>query len=305
MDLEIRHLRLVKTIADAGSMTAAAERLNLTQSALSHQLRGIEACFDTPFFNRVGRRLVLTAAGRRVLETAERVVADVARAEEDVRRIAGHGDGIIRVCTQCNTGYHWLGPLLKVFARKHPRVSIHVAVDATDSPVAAVVDGRVDLAILSGETTDRRVRTRPLFRDEMVAVVASSHPLAARRWVRPVDLAAEHLLLYASRPEESFVLSQVLAPAGLRPDRVSFLMLTEAIVELARAGVGVGVLPRWSIARGLASGGLVARPITRAGMHRQWTAATLAAQSEPVYLTDFVALIVERAAPARSERRSA
>jgi LysR family transcriptional regulator, regulator for metE and metH len=305
MDLELKHLLLVQQIAEAGSMTAAAERLNLTQSALSHQLRGIETCFDTPFFSRVGRPHLRNAPAGRGGQTPERRVADVARAEEDLRRIAGHGDGVIRVCTQCNTGYHWLGPLLKVFARKHPRVSIHVAVDATDSPIAAVVDGRVDLAILSGETTDRRVRTRPLFRDEMVAVVPSAHPLAARRWVRPLDLAAEHLLIYASRPEESFVLTQVLAPAGVRADRVSFLMLTEAIVELARAGVGVGVLPRWSIERALASGGLVALSITRRGMHRQWTAATLAAQSDPAYLTDFVALIIERAAPARSERRSA
>jgi LysR family transcriptional regulator for metE and metH len=139
----------------------------------------------------------------------------------------------------------------------------------------------------------------------MVAVISPSHPLTARRWVRPADLAAEHLLIYASRPEESFVLTQILAPAGLRPDRVSFLMLTEAIVELARAGVGIGVLPRWSIERALASGGLAALSITRAGMHRQWTAATLAAQSDPAYLTDFVSLIIERAAPARSERRSA
>ena len=281
------------------------ERLFVTQSALSHQLRDIESRFETPFFTRVGRRMILTAAGRRVLDAARRVIGEMERAEEDVRRLAGNTDGIIRVTTQCNTGYHWLGPLLKVFARQHPRVSIHVAVDATDSPIAAVVDGRVDLAILSGETTDRRVRTRPLFRDEMVAVISPSHPLTARRWVRPADLAAEHLLIYASRPEESFVLTQILAPAGLRPDRVSFLMLTEAIVELARAGVGIGVLPRWSIERALASGGLAALSITRAGMHRQWTAATLAAQSEPAYLTDFVALIVERAAPARSERRSA
>ena len=109
VDLEIRHLRLVAEIADAGSMTRAAERLFLTQSALSHQLRDIEARVETPFFVRVGRKMVLTAAGRRVLETARRVIGDIQRAEDDIRRLAGHSDGSIRVCTQCNTGYHWLG----------------------------------------------------------------------------------------------------------------------------------------------------------------------------------------------------
>src|SRR5262245_540013 len=95
MDLEIRHLRLVAAIADAGTMTAAADRLHLTQSALSHQLRDIEGRVGAPFFVRMGRRMVLTAAGRRVLETARRVLVDVQRAEDDLRRLAGHADGSI------------------------------------------------------------------------------------------------------------------------------------------------------------------------------------------------------------------
>ena len=123
MDLEIRHLRLVAGIADAGSMTKAAERLFVTQSALSHQLRDIESRFETPFFTRVGRRMILTAAGRRVLDAARRVIGEMERAEEDVRRLAGNTDGIIRVTTKCNTGYHWLAPLLAVYQRRHPRVT--------------------------------------------------------------------------------------------------------------------------------------------------------------------------------------
>src|SRR5690348_4711892 len=107
MDLEIRHLRLISAIASAGSMTRAAERLYLTQSALSHQLRDIEARFKTQFFARLGRRMVLTPAGERLLTSARRVLSDLEQAEQDVRSLAGGGEGIIRVCTQCNTGYHW------------------------------------------------------------------------------------------------------------------------------------------------------------------------------------------------------
>ena len=299
MDLEIRHLRLIAEISDAGSMTRAAERLNLTQSALSHQLRDIEARIDTPFFVRVGRKMVLTAAGRRVLETARRVIGDVERAEDDLRRIAGHGDGTIRVCTECNTGYHWLAPLLTVFARKHPRVAVHVAADATSRPVEALLDGRVDLAILIDAQPDRRLRLQPLFTDEMIAIVAKSDALARKRWLSAEDLAGRHLLLYTSVPEESFVLRQVLGPAGLTPARVSFIMLTEAMIELARAGTGVGVLPRWSAQRAIASGAVVPLAITRRGMRRLWSAATLAPQPPPPYLTDFIDLLGERAIPAR------
>jgi len=305
VDLEIRHLRLVAGIADAGSMTAAADRLCLTQSALSHQLRDIEARVGTPFFVRLGRRMVLTAAGRRVLETARRVIGEVQRAEEDLRRIAGHTDGSIRVCTECNTGYHWLGPLLSAFRRKHPRVVVHVAAEATGDPLPALFDGRVDLAILIDPAPDRRLRLRPLFGDEMVAVVARSDPLAKQRWIGPEALAAQHLLLYSSNPDDSFVLRRVLRPAGLTPARVSFIMLTEAIVELARAGTGVGILPRWSAQRAIAGGGVVPLSLTRRGMRRQWVAATLAAQPDPPYITDFLDLLAARAMPAGTVRETA
>ena len=293
MDLDIRHLRLVAGIADAGTMTAAAEGLCLTQSALSHQLRDIEARVGTPFFVRLGRRMVLTAAGRCVLDTARRVLGEMQRTEEELRRLAGHDDGSIRVCTECNTGYHWLGTLLTTFRRRHPRVAIHVAADATADPVAALLDGRVDLAILIDPRADRRLRLRRLFADEMVAIVAKGDPLARRRWIDATDLAAQHLLLYTSKPEESFALRRVLRPAGLAPARVSFIMLTEAMIELARAGAGVGILPRWSAERALAGGGIVALSLTRRGLRRQWDAATLAAQPEPPYLTHFLDILAD------------
>ncbi|HEY2433246.1 MAG TPA: LysR substrate-binding domain-containing protein [Vicinamibacterales bacterium] len=302
MDLEVRHLRLVAEIAGAGSMTAAAERLCLTQSALSHQLRDIESRLGTPFFIRLGRRLVLTAAGRRVLDTAQRVLPELTRAEADLQRLAGHTDGSIRVCTECNTGYHWLAPLLTSFRRKHPRVDVHVAADATEQPRRALLDGRVDLAILIDPRKDTHLRLRPLFADEMVAIVAKSDALARRRWLDPQDLARQHLLLYSSVPEESFVLRRLLRPAGLTPARVSFIMLTEAMIELARAGTGVGILPRWSAERAIASGGVVPLSLTRRGMRRHWVAATLAAVPDPPYIVDFLDLLAARALPARSGR---
>lgn len=299
MDLEVRHLRLIAGITQAGTMTKAAEGLHLTQSALSHQLRDIESRFNTAFFLRVGKRMVLTAAGRRVLDSAGPILDDLARTEEDVRRIAEQRDGVIRVATQCNTGYHWLPPLLASFNRKHPRVTINILPDATDRPIEALLDGRLDLAILTNEISDPRLRLQRLFGDEMVALVSRDHPLAARRWLSVAELAGEPLFLYSSSPEESFVLQRVLAPAGHTPAKLSFIMLTEAMIEMARAGLGVAVLPRWSAQPSIAARSLIPLSITRRGIRRHWTAATLKAQAMTPWLEDFVALIAERAMPAR------
>ena len=303
VDLDVRHLRLVAAIAEAGTMTKAAVRLHLTQSALSHQLRDIEARLGAPLFLRLGKRMVLAPGGRRVFDSARRILDDLQRTEDDVRRLAGRSDGAIRVCTQCNTGYQWLPPLLAAFNRKHPRVTVHVVAEATERPVEALLEGRLDLAILTNDVDDRRLRLRPLFTDEMVAIVSRSHRFAGRTWLTPRELASEHLLVYSSAPQESSTLRSVLAPAGLVASRVSFIMLTEAMIEMAKAGLGVGVLPRWSVEAAVAARTVVPLSLTRRGIRRQWRAATLKAQQEPPFLTDFIDLIAARAMPARAQAR--
>ena len=109
--LEVRHLSLVNEIASTGSVTRAAERLHLTQSALSHQLRDIESRLGIQLFLRLGKKMVLTPPGERVLGAAKRVLDEIGRTEEDLKLMSQNGKGVLRLCTQCNTGYHWLPPL--------------------------------------------------------------------------------------------------------------------------------------------------------------------------------------------------
>jgi LysR family transcriptional regulator, regulator for metE and metH len=117
MHIELRDLEMVAAIAATGGVTRAAAGLHCTQSALSHRLRAIEERLGTALFLRVGKRMVATAAGERVLVTARRVLEDVGAAEEEVRRLGSRHAGVLRVCAQCNTGYHWLPPLVEKFDR--------------------------------------------------------------------------------------------------------------------------------------------------------------------------------------------
>jgi LysR family transcriptional regulator for metE and metH len=299
LTLEVRHFLLVQHIADTGSVTRAADRLHLTQSALSHQLRDIESRLEARLFLRLGKRMAPTPAGEIVLAAARRVLADVQRVEDDLRAMADDGQGVLRLCTQCNTGYHWLPPLLETFHRKYPRVHIEIAVQATDRPVEALLDGAIDLAVATDEIADARLRTRPLFDDEWVAVVAPSHALARRAFVEPADLADQHLIIYKADRRNSFTFTRILAPAGVEPARVSQVPLTEAILELARAGLGVGVLARWAIEPAIKARTVRALPITRKGTFRTWTAVTLRDRPEPKWQREFVDLLSQRALPVR------
>ena len=282
MKLEIRHLQLVEAITSEGSVTRAADRLHVTQSALSHQLREIEDRLGTPLFLRVNRRLALAPAGERLLQSARRVLDELRIAEEDIGRLASNRDGVIRVSTQCYTCYQWLPPLLKPFHKRYPRIDVEIVADVTRHAVAALHERKIDLALVHGVRRDPRLRITPVFDDELVVIVPRGHALASKEVVVPADLAGEHLIMH-SPPEESFF-ARTLLRDGVRPRKHTVVLLTEAIVELVRAGVGISAVPQWTVARELRAGELVALRFTKKGLFRKWGAATLKtdALSEPV-----------------------
>lgn len=299
MDIDIRHLRMVTAIAASGSVTQAAGELHLTQSAVSHQLRGIEERLGTPLFRRMGKRMVVTAAGERVLATAHRVLGELEAVEGEVRRLSRGQAGVLRVCAQCNTGYHWLPPLLDIFRRKHPGVDVSLAVECTIRPVEALLEGKLDVAIITESMRHEQLHIRPLFEDEHAAIVVPDHPFARQSFVSPQDLAAERLLLYSSSPDDSFTIQKILRPAGVTAHRVSFVMLTEAILEMVKARLGVAVMQTWAVEPALRAGDVKAIPITAQGVRRPWSAATLVQDGAVPYVDAFIELLAARGMPAR------
>jgi LysR family transcriptional regulator for metE and metH len=300
--LEVRHFSLVNEIAATGSVTRAADRLHLTQSALSHQLRDIESRLGIQLFLRLGKKMVLTPPGERVLSAAKRVLDEIGRAEEDLKLMSQDGKGVLRLCTQCNTGYHWLPPLLQSFHRKYPGVDVQIMVNATDRPIDALLEGQIDLAVVTSEIDDRRLATQPLFDDELVAVVSPTHPFASRAYIQPEDFAEEHLIIYSANPQDSYTFLRILRPANVEPARVSQVPLTEAILELVKAGLGVSVMARWAIEPSLKSGSVKAIRIGKRGVFRSWTAVTLKDRVEPKWQREFVNLLSRQALPAKLAR---
>ena len=181
LHLDLRHLRLVAAVADSGGQTRAAHKLNLTQSALSHQLRELEGRIGSPLFIRASRRMVLTTVGERILASARRVLHEVETLERDLTTEATSGvAGVVRLATECYTCYHWLPGVVTAFRQEWPRVDVRIIAEATADPVRALLDGALDLAIVAGDVDERRLGCTSLFEDEQVVVVAPDHPLATR-----------------------------------------------------------------------------------------------------------------------------
>jgi LysR family transcriptional regulator, regulator for metE and metH len=289
MDLEIRHLKLVVAVAEAGSVTAASKRLHVTQSALSHQLRDAEEKVGTPLFLRLSKRMVPTPAGERLLRSARSVLKEL---DLTARELGNNGEsaGLIRISTECYTCYHWLPSLLREFRKKYPKVEISIDADATHDPLAALREGRLDVGVVSCPVAENGLHAEPLFEDDLVLVMAPEHRLAKNKTVRPQELAGETVLIYPPR-KESTMLNNVIYPAGVTPGAVLEVSLTEAILELAGAGMGIGLLARWAAAPRVKSGHIAARPLANGGYHRTWKAVTLACVPRPPYLEEFISLL--------------
>ena len=296
MNLDIRHLRLIVAVTEEKSVTKAGEMLHLTQSALSHQLREIEDKLGTPLFLRLNKRMILTQAGERLLSTARQVLDEMKRAEDQIVQMAASRQGTLRISTECYTCYHWLPDVMKEFRHKFPAVEVKIDAEATHRPIQALLGGKLDLAIVSDWRPDKLLRYQPLFKDEFVAVMASGHSLVSRPYLRARDFADQNLILYV-RPEESTLFEKILRPAGVTPAHVSEVPLTEAIIEMVKAGLGISALARWAVEEQIAAGGITARSITRKGLHRQWQAVTIKQDSPPAYINEFVALLSRPAMP--------
>jgi LysR family transcriptional regulator for metE and metH len=297
MALEVRDLRLLSAIAEQGTLTRAGHVLFLTQSALSRQLADLEKRLGVALFQRSGRRMVLTPGGERLLESGRDILGAVARAEQEVRETARTSKAVLRFATQCYTCYHWLPGTLIEYRRRFPSIEPRIVSAATRRPIPFLLKGQLDLAVVSDPVRDRRVALTPLFEDEFVAVVAADHPWAGRPFVTAAEFADQEVFLYNLKRSESTLFTEVLDPAGTTPRRVSRVELTEAILELVRTGLGVATLARWAVAPYVQSGELAAVSITRKGLHRQWSAATLAHKEMPEHLRAFVELLARIAEP--------
>jgi LysR family transcriptional regulator, regulator for metE and metH len=224
------------------------------------------------------------------------VLAELERAEKEIQGSTGIPKGVLRLSTECYTVYHWLPPRLRLFQLKFPEVDFQLVIEATDSPFEALLEGKLDLAIVCDPIRNSKIRYTPLFEDEMLIVVPPGHRMADKKYAEPRDFAGEDLIIYPTK-EDSTLLTKFLVPAGIAPRKIVEVTLTEVIIEMVRGGLGVAALARWAVEPQLDSGALVGVPLTERGFHRTWSAAQLRDKRAPVYVEEFIRLLTEHPIP--------
>lgn len=285
--LELRHLKTLAALREAGNLLRAATLLNVTQSALSHQLKQLEDHHGVTLFERKSVPVRFTPAGERLLKLADAVLSQVAGAERDLARLAQGEAGQLRIAVECHTCFDWLMPAMDVFRSRWPEVELDIVSGFQADPVGLLYEHRADVAIVSDVDAEEKVDYHPLFRFEIVALLAKNHPLAAREYLDAEDFGSDTLITYPVPDEMLDVVRQVLKPAGVQPERRT-TELTVAMLQLVASRRGIATLPVWAAQNYLNRDYVLARRITRGGLTGRLYAACLPEMSTKAYLADFV-----------------
>ncbi|NYS24673.1 LysR family transcriptional regulator [Rhodobacteraceae bacterium 2376] len=273
MHIEFRHLRTIRAIHQAGGLARAAELLNMTQSALSHQVKGLEEQAGVELFVRRSKPLKLSAAGQKMLRAAEDILPRVAALEEEFAGLRRGNAGRLHIAIECHACFDWLFPVLEAFRHAWPDVDVDIRPGLAFDALPALRREEVDLVISSDPEDLPGVDFIPLFDYEPVFVAARAHPLAGKPFIEAADFRDQTLITYPVERTRLDVFTQLLTPAKVEPRAVRQVELTAVILLLVASNRGVAVLPDWVLREVRYHADYVTKPLTAQGLTRRLYAA--------------------------------
>jgi len=286
--LERIHLAIVREVARQGSLTAAAETLHLTQSALSHAMKKLEQQMGTDIWLREGRSLRPTQAGEYLLTVADRVLPQLAVAEERLQQYAVGERGTLRIGMECHPCYQWLLKVVAPYLAEWPHVDVDVKQKFQFGGIGALFSFEIDLLVTPDPLYKPGLRFEPVFDYEQVLVVAAGHPLAQVSYVKPQQLTSEVLITYPVATERLDVYNQFLMPAGITPKRHKTIETTDIMLQMVASGRGVAALPRWLVEEYADQLEIVPVRLGRQGIAKQIFLGAREAEVDVDYLKSFI-----------------
>ena len=245
--LERIHLAIVQQVQQQGSLTAAADVLHVTQSALSHSMKKLEQQLGTDIWRREGRKLELTQSGQYLLEVANRVLPQLELAEERLQQYALGERGALRIGKECHPCYQWLLKVVSPYLSTWPDVDVDVKQRFQFGGLGALLDYEIDLLVTPDPVYKPGLNFEAVFDYEQVLVVAENHELATSDYIEPHQMTKEVLISYPVDLERLDIYNQFLLPAGVTPKRHKNIETTDIMLQMVASNRGVSALPRWLV----------------------------------------------------------
>lgn len=270
MRLDIKHWQLLEAVARYGSLGHAADAIGVTQSALSHRLAEAERRLGSAIFERDGRKLKVTPAGQALLHTAQAVLPELARAEQDFERTAASTSYLVRIGVSAYSAYHWVPGFLQSLPMRREKLQIDFVAAATQDAENTLLSGATDLLISPVKIENPAFTCTPLMKDELVLITHPQHTLAAKPYIEAEDLLDQDYLTYSLDALPGFEYERFIRPAGIRLRHIQMVEMTDAIVEMIAVDLGVSILSRWALSRPLNQGVVTAVPVTHKQLPLTW-----------------------------------
>ncbi len=298
--LQRLHLQIIFEVEGRGSLTAAADALSLTQSALSHSIKKLEKQLGVTIWMRDGRQLYLTQAGRYLLSLAERVLPQLSLAEDHLDQFSAGVRGTLRVGMECHPCYQWMLNVTNPYLKAYPDIDIDVIQKFQFGGLGALLNHEIDMLVTPDPVFKPGLEFEPVFDYEQVLVVSDQHPLSAKDWVIPDDLRSEVLISYPVPLERLDIYRSFLTPAGLSPALHKRIETTDMILQMVSCGRGVTALPRWLAERYVDSMRLTVLRLGQSGIAKQIHLGMRQADASFDYITGFVSLARRLERPAEN-----
>jgi LysR family transcriptional regulator for metE and metH len=293
MMFDLKHLLTIKRIKETGSLVEAADRMCVTQSALSHQLKDLETRLDVQLVLRKSRPLKLTSAGERLAKLADEVIPMMQHAERDIARLAGGETGRLHIAIECHSCFNWLMPSITSYREHWPEIELDLSTAFNFMPLPALLRGDLDLVLTSDPQNLAGITYEPMFSYEGKLGVAKNHDFAKKGYVLPADLKSETLITYPVEQNRLDVFTRFLDPAGEEPAAVRTAELTLMIVQLVASGRGVCALPNWALKEYVDQDYIATVKLGKLGLWSNLYFAMREESAQSVYIKEFIKLARE------------
>lgn len=292
MRLDIKHWQLLEAISKYGSLGHAAEAIGVTQSALSHRLSEAERRLGSRIFERDGRKLKATPAGQRLIKTAQMVLPELLRAEQDFERTAANASYLVRIGVAIYSAYHWVPGFLNALPMSREKLQIDFVAAATRDAETSLLSGMTDLLISPVKIDNPAFQISRLMDDELVLVTQPKHSLVTKAYIEAQDLVDERYLTYSLDTMPGFEYERFLRPSGVRLHDVQIVEMTDAIVEMVAVNLGVSILSRWALSRPLSQGLVSAISVTEQGLPLTWYVVSRKSDKDHIAIQEAKASLV-------------
>ena len=291
--MEIKYFRLIKTIAEEGSIANSSERLFLTQSALSHQLREIEEQLGFKVFHRTRNKWELTEEGAELYRIANDVLESIEKGFSTIRQIRSGAIGNIKVSTECYSFYHGLPTFIQKMGLLYPEIHVDLILEATHQPITKILANEIDIAIVTAKPENNLLSSIEIFEDEIFAIMHKENVLNEEKFIEANRFSDVHLIIHSFPLETVSVYEQFLKPNNITPFKISAVPLTEVALEMISANMGIMCMPKWALKSFKISDDLVFKRIGKNGLRRTHYLIVRKADIAKKYINDFISSFKE------------